>query len=329
MTKPLRSCLALFTLLLLFQHTSAQDSEPRRPHPLAPSIPLLSQEEYAQIDRVIDRFIQADIGELKGQDAKKALQDFQALGPEAVPNLIEGLNRTARMQSSCPATIISQKLVRLVNASRDPQLLDYIRENAGIEGTVALHRNAIGNVRMACLLRKGYLQRTGLASSAPLTAQAAREPSLSELLQAAETQQGEPLKRTLIALERQQGPLVIDALGSKILSKEPDIKQMAVHLLLKHLTRQPAAVLRDSLKHTQPEVRIVAAYTIGQRKLLLGAELIALLADDNGKVQQAARQALIQLSQGRDFGPNPGASPTERAAALQSWQAWWREKMTR
>lgn len=39
-------------------------------HPLAPSLPLLTRDEYVKIDATVERFIQADIGKLKGEAAK-------------------------------------------------------------------------------------------------------------------------------------------------------------------------------------------------------------------------------------------------------------------
>src|SRR5262245_40158469 len=69
--------------------STGQDKKAWQPHPLAPSIPLLSEEEYTKIEEVIDRFIDYDSGKLPGGDGKKILADFNALGPEAIPPLIE------------------------------------------------------------------------------------------------------------------------------------------------------------------------------------------------------------------------------------------------
>src|SRR4051794_2035338 len=96
--------LSLLTLTcLLLVQPPAGDLKQRERHPLAPSLPLLTDKEYAAIDRVIDRLIAADTGRLKGAEAARALKDFDALGPESIPSLIEGLNRAANLQDSCPA----------------------------------------------------------------------------------------------------------------------------------------------------------------------------------------------------------------------------------
>ena len=76
--------MSLWTLTcLLLVQPPAGDLKQRERHPLAPSLPLLTDKEYAAIDRIIDRFIAADVGKLKGAEAAKAVKDFQALGPEA------------------------------------------------------------------------------------------------------------------------------------------------------------------------------------------------------------------------------------------------------
>src|SRR5688572_22305512 len=82
--------------------TGKIENTPRKPHPLAPSLPELSEEEEAKIDAIIDRFIEADTGKLHGPEAKKALQDFHRLGPEATFALIRGMNKAAAIDHSCP-----------------------------------------------------------------------------------------------------------------------------------------------------------------------------------------------------------------------------------
>src|SRR5260370_42166624 len=97
---------ATFFISLAMTLVPAQDAKtPRPPHPLAPSLPLLTDKEYADIDAIIERFIQYDIGKLKGAEGRKALADFLALGPEAVFSLIDGFNRAANLEHSCPAVL--------------------------------------------------------------------------------------------------------------------------------------------------------------------------------------------------------------------------------
>src|SRR5947209_6419880 len=136
----------------------------RERHPLAPSLPLLTEEEQQALERVIDRFIAYDTGKLKGPAGKKALDDFRALGPEAIPALLDGLNRAATMEDSCPAVLIAKKLARLLSASNDSQLLDLARETIGAGVKARRHSVVLKDLKVTCQLRKAALQRAELAN---------------------------------------------------------------------------------------------------------------------------------------------------------------------
>src|SRR5438105_4638451 len=105
-------------------------------HPLPPSLPLLTKQENEKIDAIIERFIKYDIGKLQGAAGKKALDEFNGLSPEATFNLIDGLNRTANLESSCPAVLIARKLGKILSQSDDAALLTYAKENIGV-GVIA------------------------------------------------------------------------------------------------------------------------------------------------------------------------------------------------
>ncbi|HEV3115976.1 MAG TPA: hypothetical protein VGY58_02910, partial [Gemmataceae bacterium] len=98
---------------------------PRKPHPLFPSLHELSEEEENQLDDIVNRFIDYDSGKLKGPQGKKALADFQKLGPDAIPALLRGLNNAARIEHSCPAVQITRKLAKMLSSSRDIELLEF------------------------------------------------------------------------------------------------------------------------------------------------------------------------------------------------------------
>src|SRR5688572_30752368 len=83
----------ILTILLLV--AVARADEPRKPHPFAPSLPELTEEEEKKLDGIIDRFILYDIGQLRGEEGQKAVREFAKLGPEAIPALIRGINRAA------------------------------------------------------------------------------------------------------------------------------------------------------------------------------------------------------------------------------------------
>src|SRR6266446_3617027 len=117
-----------YILLLLL---AFQSPDERSPHPLAPSIPVLSKEEYQQIDAVIERFVKFDIGGLKGPEGKQALEDLNRLGPEAIFSLIDGFNRAAQKELSCPVVYMGRKIALILSASNDVDLLSFAKENIG------------------------------------------------------------------------------------------------------------------------------------------------------------------------------------------------------
>ena len=82
-------------------------------------------------DQVVDRFIQYDIGKLRGAAGIAANRAFHALGPEAFPALVRGLNRSADIHASCPVGVIAGKLLTTLRQTRDPSLADYAARHIG------------------------------------------------------------------------------------------------------------------------------------------------------------------------------------------------------
>jgi hypothetical protein len=321
---------ALLTLTLVTVAPAGGKFADRERHPLAPSLPLLTDKEYEAIEGVIDRFIEYDIGKLKGARAAKAVADFKALGPEAIPALLDGLNKAANLEGSCPAVLIAKKLAQLLSASNDPELLDFARGMIGAGVTARRHTVVLKDLKVTCQLRKAYLQRVALMNKGSTTGKVAgaagkspRSMTVAELAQAAGSERGPRLKLVLTELEKRKGPQVLEALGAAAGTYEKDIQQHARGLLDKHLARQPAAVVKSKLTDDRAEVRAAAARTVAARGLRYGTELIELLTDAEQEVRQAARQALVRLSRGQDYGPTPGASEDDLAAAVRDWRAWW------
>jgi hypothetical protein len=139
--------------------TSKPEATPRKPSPFAPSLPELTEEEEARLDAVIDRFIQYDTGKLRGPDAKKALEEFQKLGPEATFALIRGLNKSAAIDHSCPAVTIARKLSGILRTTKDKELLQYARENIGAGVERSKHMAVINDLKLNAGLRQGALER--------------------------------------------------------------------------------------------------------------------------------------------------------------------------
>ena len=157
----MNAALVVLVVTSLLAEPPAGLETPRKPNPFAPSLRELTDEEEKQVDNVIDRFIAYDTGKLRGSDAKQALSDFQKLGPDAVPGLIRGLNRAAKIEHSCPAVTIAKKLSRMLSASRDVELLEFARENIGAGVTQSRHMGVIKDLRVSCMVRKNALAKSG------------------------------------------------------------------------------------------------------------------------------------------------------------------------
>ncbi len=301
-----------FTLAMVL--IPAQDisyrGTPRPPNPLAPSLPLLTEAEYLEIEGIIDRFIQYDIGKLSGARGQQALRDFSQLGLEAVFPLIEGFNRAANLQHSCPAVIIGKKLARLLGSTRDPELLEFARENIGAGVTVGRHMNVVKDLRVGCMLRKTYVLRVQSAAALYPGQKPLRSMSVAELAAAAGREEGGNLKKVLGEVAQRSGPRAFETLAVAASKPDKDLQSFAQSLLVRNLYRLGTKGLREKLGDERPEVRVAAVTVVGVRKLPWGFELINLLEDTDPRVGQAARKSLVQLAQGSDFGPEPSVSPT-------------------
>jgi hypothetical protein len=300
---------------------------PRQPNPLAPSLRLLSPREEKQIDGVIDRFIQYDTGQLRGEDGKRALADFQKLGPDSIPALIRGLNRSAHIEASCPAVTIGRKLAAMLRTSNDPELLDFARENIGLGVTESRHLGVIKDLRLTCILRKRALPRqpVALRTTVP-TAAPANLPllSVSQLLEeAVKTEPGQRRDHVVAEMDRRRREEVVPVLATVAEDGANKKSQQQARELLDHsLSGITDKELRDKLKDDLVEVRASAARVVGEKGLHYDKELIDLLEDDNGELRQAARMALMRLNARTDFGPTRTADAAERARAVRRWRDW-------
>jgi hypothetical protein len=104
---------------------------------------------------------------------------------------------------------------------------------------------------------------------------------------------------------------------------DSESRPLARGLLESHLGRQPAAVVKLKLKDVDAEVRQAAARVVAAKQPSLGGDLIDLLADAMPDVRAAAKQALVKLSKGEDFGPPDDADAAAVEAAQKKWRAWW------
>jgi hypothetical protein len=305
---------ALTITLVVLQ---ADPSQPAR-NPIAPSLPVLTKEQEARIQLVIDRFILADIGVLKGEEARAATLSFEALGMESVPFLIDGLNRASQMNQSCPVLTIGKKLQKLLNTTEDQELLEFAIDNIGAGVRQTQYGRALEDLRFQARLRKNYLARRPPPPKTP------RTMATDELVRLAGSERGVKLMPILTELETRKGPEVITALAVAATSSEADVRKAGRDLLERHLERQGVAVVKERLKDDNAEIRRAAVRAASQQRPPMGAELIAALADPQAEVRDAAHQALVKLNRGEDLGPE-GAEPSasQIAAAQFRWREWW------
>ncbi|MFO0969161.1 MAG: hypothetical protein U0793_26705 [Gemmataceae bacterium] len=302
-------------LALLLAAQSPDDERPR--HPLAPSIPLLTKEEYKRIEEVVDRLILYDIGKLKGAAGKKAVEDFNALGHEAIFQLIEGFNRAVKMEASCPCVLIAKKINILLRTSDDVGFLSFIKENAGSDGAARRHMVVVEDLKLAAQLR-----RTVVARSAPPVppANPLAKKSVDDLIDVLRVK-GPKAKSALDELAKRSDMKIADFLG-----KEIDAKTLLAEeakIALKKWTVRQGKQLPTLLQHTLAPVRAAAAEAASQSHV---PALISLLRDEEPMVAQAARRSLVRLARGSDFGPAPDATAPQREEAAARWRDWWERR---
>src|SRR5579875_2356406 len=274
----------VLTLALFAADQPATKNTKEKPKhsPYAPSLPYLTKEEEDKLDQIVERYIQYDIGRLQGKEGAQALKEFKALGPEAIPSLVRGLNRAAKIEHSCPVVVIAQKLARLLAASEDPELLEYVRDNIGSGVGPTRHAGVLQDLRLAVSMRKNALSRRTTFSAVPKTL---RSMSVAELADAASIERGPRLRSILLELEKRRGEEVGPALANAAASYDKEIQKLGRDLLDRYLARQGEAVVKEMLHHELVEMRRSAMRIIVTKMPRLGGALIDLLADDQEEIR--------------------------------------------
>ncbi len=94
-------------------------------------LPGAAAEEEKRLDDIVNRFIEFDVGRLQGDAGEKAKRNFDHLGPESIPALVRGLNKSAKIYASCPVVVISNKLSEAMDHNLDPTMLQYVADHLG------------------------------------------------------------------------------------------------------------------------------------------------------------------------------------------------------
>jgi hypothetical protein len=303
-------------LILTFAVQAAEDETPRKPSAIAPSLRAITPEEEEKLDGIVDRFMLADTGRLRGVEAKQAVREFEALQPEAIPALIRGLNKAARMEHSCPVLMITKKLNTLLLGSNDQQLLEYARDEIGAGVGRSRYAGTLQELRFKVLMRKNALARLPASTVKPL-----REMSTIELSKAVGTERGSKLRAVLTELEQRKGKEVLAGLSVAASSTDRETQKAARDLLDRHLSRQGEDFIKEQFTGAHQEVRRSAVRAAAKFPALT-VYAIDLLSDDNPEVQAEAHDALVRQAKGEDFGPTPGASAEQRKQAQAKWREW-------
>ena len=103
---------------------------------------------------------------------------------------------------------------------------------------------------------------------------------------------------------------------------------------MRDLADKGPEALKAALRDPKPEMRQLAALTVGKYGPALTDELIELLTDDIASVRQAARRSLIRLntSAGRrnvDFGPAEGANRVAQKSSARQWRSWLEQQQAK
>ncbi len=311
--------MAYFLLILLIIGQTGQIQAKRERHPLAPSLPLLSEAEEARYDKIVNQFIKYDLGQLPGAEGLKAKNDFLNLGSESIPALFRGLQISAKLEHSCPVAMISQKLKSFLFKSNDDELLEYARDelSSALEGSK--HAPLLQDMRLGVTMR-----RKVVLANKPSVPKWLLNMTVAEMLKSLQEEENQQ-KHKLMAQElgRRGDHESLKGLGLFAASFYPEVKEPSIKLLQEKMRKLKAEELQDFLKDANPLLRQKAAESMGYLKAIKGAEdLVPLLLDSNTAVQKAVREALVKIAGGKDFGPVDFSNTENVRNAQSDWKKW-------
>lgn len=315
----------MFPLAIAALGAQGPGSPFRLPHPLAPTLPALSEEAEDQLDALVDRFMRFDAGELAGAEGEKANKDFEALKAEAIPALLRGLARSARLDHTCPVTKIAKKLRQLLQDSTDRQLLAFARDEAdAVE--IRKHRGIVTALRVGITGRLAALEKAGTPIPGSY-----RDPALASLkvdeirtMLASRPSDTEWASALLGELATRAEPKTLEVLAAAAANTYPNTRAVGRKHLADWIARQPRGQLSGLLGHAHPEPRRAAALNLLMARDPRGVEAIGLLADPNQAVRQAVHTELVKQAK-TDLGA-PGETPESQSHAVDAWKKWWKAR---
>jgi hypothetical protein len=127
-------------------------------------------------------------------------------------------------------------------------------------------------------------------------------------------------KREADGLQRLQKEFIKTQLP--ILMRQQQKQQQEMASVWRYVTKLENETLIRKVKDPDPLVSFLAIQVAGKKRLPVEKQCIGLLSSMNPNIRQAARQTLIRLGRGVDFGPEPTAGPPQIAASVRSWASW-------
>jgi hypothetical protein len=80
--------------------------------------------------------------------------------------------------------------------------------------------------------------------------------------------------------------------------------------------------LCKQLREGPPLLRFIALQVISRRRVPVEKDLIEVLDDPDKTIRQAAREALVRIARGTDFGPSLTATKGSVAQSIERWRDW-------
>ncbi len=133
----------------------------------------LTPEEEERLDAIIERFIRYDTGLSRDH---KSREELDAMGPEAIPALIRGINRAARMSHSCPVSVLHRKLKSLLRRVDDERTLRFAYDNLGSGVGRSPHNSLLHDLKLTIVLRRRELDETRRAAASKGQVPGAADP---------------------------------------------------------------------------------------------------------------------------------------------------------
>ena len=309
-----------------------------------------------QSDAAVDAFIAYDIGKLGGAEGSRAREQFDRLSEESIGALIRGLNEAAKIGNSCPVVVLRSKLDSCLRQANSPEMNEMAAANlcAGVPKTAPHYRSVeslrsemIGRLEPEHPIRRYHdrvrsLMESGNESQIDV---AFGSDSVSERHAAitASCAMGPRFGRQLIRAIADVDPVIRQeareglrglAAGVDFGPEEPatlEQRENASHKWDEWYRQQvqlqtPVAMwrasrtqLRKFLRNEDETTRFGAVAVIHYRGYQMAEDLIKMLSDTSQPVRREAHMALVDLADGRDYGP---ADENDLQAACGRWQLW-------